>query len=403
MRAVMYGAGNIGRGFIGPVFERGGYFVQYVDVNRELVDALNARGTYPLRVIRDQAHEDQPVGHFEAIDGKDAGKVAEAIASADIMATALGAKILPLIAPVLAEGIRRRFARTDKTLDIIVCENLMDANLVLAGLIKSHMTPEEQQLFDQRVGLVEASIGRMVPVQTEAMRDGDPLRVCVEEYAFLPVDKAGFKGEIPDLPGLTPFTPFDYYIRRKLFVHNMGHATCAYLGHYAEKTYIAEAIMDADTALVTQNAMLESLTALYRRYQVPADALLNHIWDLLGRFANTGLGDTCQRVGADIARKMARDDRMIGSALLCLEMGVRPDYIALGAALALYQHMKEQSLEVTEEAAQKALSALSGLGAETELSGIIMGYMQLLIKGASVAELRLAASEGKRKHLEPVV
>ena len=403
MRAVMYGAGNIGRGFIGPVFSWGGCFVQFVDVNQGLVDALNARGSYPLRVIRDEAHEDLPVDNFEAINGRDQDRTAQAIADCDLMATAVGAAILPLIAPVMAEGLKRRFAKTDKPLDIIVCENLMDADQVLAQLIKQRLDPEEQALFDARVGLVEASIGRMVPVQTEAMRAGDPLRVCVEEYAFLPVDKAGFKGQIPELPGLTPFTPFDYYIRRKLYVHNMGHATCAYLGHYAGSTYIAQAIRDADIALVTQNAMLESFTALYRRFQAPADALLNHIYDLLGRFANTGLGDTCQRVGADIPRKMAREDRMIGSALLCLEMGVRPDYIALGAALALGQYLKEQGRPLTEAEVLKALLALSGLGPQEELAQIIMAYFPLVAANASLRELRLAAWENKRRCLGPVV
>ena len=403
MRAVMYGAGNIGRGFIGPVFSRGGYFVQFVDVNKELVDTLNERGSYPLRIIRDQAHEDQPITGFEAINGREADKVAEAIAACDLMATAVGAKILPLIAPVMAEGLRRRFARTSGTLDIIVCENLMDAHLVLAGLIKSHLAEDERRIFEERVGLVEASIGRMVPVQTDAMRAGDALRVCVEEYAFLPVDRQGFKGKVPDLPGLTPFSPFDFYIRRKLFLHNMGHATCAYLGQYTGKTYIAEAIREADIAVVTQNAMLESMMALHRRYQVPADALMGHLMDLLGRFANTGLGDTCQRVGADIPRKMAPADRMIGSALLCLEMGVRPDYIALGAALALSQYLKEQGLAQTEAEARKALESLSGLGADAPLTGIIMGYFALAARGASVEELRLAAAENKRTHRVPVV
>ncbi len=403
MRAVMYGAGNIGRGFIGPAFVRGGYHVAFVDVNRELVDLLNERGSYPLRVIRDDQHTDYPVSDYEAIDGRDQDRVAEAIADSQLMATAVGAKVLPLIAPVLAEGIRRHFKRSGEPLDIIVCENLMDAHLVLAGLIKSHLNEEEQALFDARIGLVEASIGRMVPVQTEAMRAGDPLRVCVEPYDFLPVDAAGFKGQVPSLPRLTPFTPFDYYIRRKLFVHNMGHATCAYLGQYIGKTYIAEAIREADIAQVSQNAMLESMTALVRHYQVPADALMNHILDLLGRFHNTGLGDTCQRVGADIPRKMAREDRMIGAALHALQMGVRPDYIALGAACALHHYQIEQSLPQTGEAAQKALEALSGEPAGSPLTGMILDYMPLLFNGASLKDLRLAAADSKRKNLEPVV
>lgn len=145
------------------------------------------------------------------------------------------------------------------------------------------------------------------------------------------------------------------------------------------------------------------MTALYRRYQVPADALLNHIQDLLGRFANTGLGDTCQRVGADIPRKMAPDDRLIGSASLCLEMGIRPDYIALGAALALCQHLKEQNLPLTESEARIALEKLSGLEEDSSLAEIIIAYLPLIVEGATVSELRLAAAESKRRNLEPVV
>ena len=93
-------------------------------------------------------------------------------------------------------------------------------------------------MFDETVGLVEASIGRMVPVQTEEMKDGDPMRVSVEGYGFLPVDKAAFKGDIPSITNMVPFEPFDFYIKRKLYIHNMGHATCAYLGDLLGLEYI---------------------------------------------------------------------------------------------------------------------------------------------------------------------
>ena len=103
----------------------------------------------------------------------------------------------------------------------MICENLNDANKIFEGLIKEHLSPEECERFDDTIGLVEASIGRMVPVQTDEMKEGNPLRVCVEKYAYLPVDKAAFKGEIPMLKGLVPYEPFDYFIKRKLFIHNM--------------------------------------------------------------------------------------------------------------------------------------------------------------------------------------
>ena len=147
------------------------------------------------------------------------------------MATAVGARILKFIIGNIVAGLRKRWARTDKPLNIIICENLMDAEPDRREDAQgAPHRREECKLFDERVGLVEASIGRMVPVQTDEMKDGDPMRVCVERYGFLPTDKAAFKGEIPDIKNMVPFAPFDFYIKRKLYIHNMGHATCAYLG-----------------------------------------------------------------------------------------------------------------------------------------------------------------------------
>lgn len=64
-----------------------------------------------------------------------------------------------------------------KSLNINICENLLDANHYLEKLIKSELTEVEKVLFDKYVGLVEASIGRMVPVMTPEMQEGNILKV----------------------------------------------------------------------------------------------------------------------------------------------------------------------------------------------------------------------------------
>ena len=224
------------------------------------------------------------IEHVTAVNGNDQEAASEAIAGCDIMATAVGARILKFIVPNIVAGLRKRWARTDVPLNIIICENLMDANKVMEGMLKDLLTDEEKKHFDEKVGLVEASIGRMVPVQTEEMKDGDPMRVCVERYGFLPVDKAAFKGEIPEITNMVPFEPFDFYIKRKLYVHNMGHATCAYLGGYEGRKYIYQSIDDPEILNIVQNAMLESALALHKKYGVELDGLMLHITDLLGRF-----------------------------------------------------------------------------------------------------------------------
>ena len=212
MKAVMYGGGNIGRGFIGMLFSTSGYEVTFIDIMRPVVDTLNRDRCYPVRVISNEGFRDITVQNVSAVDGNDTAAAAEAIAQADIMATAVGVNVLKFIIPNLLAGLRLRRERNCPPFNIIICENLMDANHILARMLKEHMDPAEQAWFDENIGLVEASIGRMVPVQTEQMKDGNPLRVCVESYGFLPVDKDAFRGNIPEIENMVPFSPFVFYL-----------------------------------------------------------------------------------------------------------------------------------------------------------------------------------------------
>ena len=265
------------------------------------------------------------------------------------------------------------------------------------------LTDEEKKHFDEKVGLVEASIGRMVPVQTEEMKDGDPMRVCVERYGFLPVDKAAFKGEIPEITNMVPFEPFDFYIKRKLYVHNMGHATCAYLGGYEGRKYIYQSIDDPEILNIVQNAMLESALGLSKKYGVELESLMLHITDLLGRFRNAALKDTCKRVGGDPTRKLGAADRLIGSSLLCLEQGVKPAYIAVGAAGAVYRYLNEAGIEQSKEEAAKVLKDVSGLEADSELAGMILDMYAYFLEGEPVSALRRAAQAAKTAGLGRII
>ena len=209
-KAIMYGGGNIGRGFIGQVLYNSGYDVSFVDVNKELLGMLNTEKQYPVRILNEQGYEDIWIKNVSGIDGNDLESVSDAIADADICATAVGVNVLKFTAKPFAEGIKKRFAKKDaKPLDIIICENLIGADVYLRDLISEILSDEDKKLLDN-VGFVEASIGRMVPVQTETMKDGNPLRVCVERYDRLPVDKTAFRGEIPNIENLVPFSPFSF-------------------------------------------------------------------------------------------------------------------------------------------------------------------------------------------------
>jgi mannitol-1-phosphate 5-dehydrogenase len=402
-KAVMYGGGNIGRGFIGATFSQAGYAVTFVDVAEPVVKALQEKNTYPVRYVSNEGHEDVGVQNVTAVNGNDGAEVARCIADCDIMATAVGVRVLPWIVPNIVASLRLRWAEQKAPLNIIICENLMNANHVLEGMIKEKLTQEECALFDETVGLVEASIGRMVPVQTEEMKDGDPLRVCVEKYGYLPVDKAAFKGEIPEIANLVPYSPFDFYLKRKLYIHNMGHATCAYLGDILGLDYIYQSVDVADVYILTKNAMLESAQALAAQYDAPIKPLMDHIDDLLGRFTNAALGDTCQRVGGDPARKLSPEDRLIGAGKLALQQGITPCYIAVGTAAGVRRYLEENSREQTMENAVQVLQEVSGLAQEDPLAQMILSVYQRILSGAGIADLRREAGRLRAKSLKNTV
>ena len=404
MNAVMYGGGNIGRGFIGALLSQSGYRVTFIDVAEPVVKHLQEKGCYPIRYVESTGYEDVLVENVTAVNGNDTEAASDVIANCDIMATAVGARILKFIVPNIVAGLRKRWAMGDKPLNIIVCENLMDANLVVEGMIKEQLTEEEKAKFDATVGLVEASIGRMVPVQTEEMKDGEPMRVCVERYGFLPTDKAAFKGEIPQIKNMVPFAPFDFYIKRKLYVHNMGHATCAYLGDLLGLEYIYQSIDVADVRILVQNAMLESAMALSGKYGVELGGIMMHITDLLNRFTNAALRDTCARVGGDPGRKLSPDDRLIGSSTLALAQGITPAYIAVGAAAGLHRYIKEaEGMEQGMDAAKQVLTEVSKLDTDSELAKLILAMYEKILAGCSVADLRHAADAVKTKSLTAII
>ena len=403
-KAIMYGGGNIGRGFIGALLSQSGFEVTFIDVAEPVVKALQENHTYPVRYVSSEGHRDVWIQNVTAVNGNDTEAATDAIANCDIMATAVGARILKFIVPNIVAGLRKRWAMNGGPLNIIICENLMDANKVLEGMLKEQLTAEECAKFDETVGLVEASIGRMVPVQTEEMKDGEPMRVCVERYGFLPTDKAAFKGGVPEIKNMVPFAPFDFYIKRKLYVHNMGHATCAYLGDLLGLQYIYQSIDVADVRILVQNAMLESAMALSKKYGVAYEDIVMHITDLLNRFTNAALMDTCARVGGDPGRKLSADDRLIGSSVLAIEQGITPAYIAVGAAAGLHRYINEaEGMEQGMDAAKQVLTEVSKLDAESKLAQMILAMYGKILSGATVAELRRAADGVKAESLSAII
>jgi len=308
---VQWGGGNIGRSFIGQVFSLSNYRVTFIDIDKHLITSLNESGEYVVKAVTGNSSKDMLIKNVSAIDANNQKEVHEAIAKAALMGVSVGRNVWPHIAKSLALAISYRYAENPKKpLDIILAENIHNASSFVTSLLLPHLPKDFP--FDKYVGLIETSIGKMVPIQ----ESNNILELKAEPYNELIVDKDGFKNPIPNVAPLHPVSPIGAYVDRKLFIHNLGHAATAYLGYLAHPHIetIAQVIQDENVSSLVRLAMIQSSDVLLELYPTvfTQKDLLEHIDDLLSRFKNAALGDTVFRVGRDLKRKLRFDDRLMG-------------------------------------------------------------------------------------------
>jgi mannitol-1-phosphate 5-dehydrogenase len=377
--AVIFGAGNVGRGFIGQLYSESGYRVTFVDVDQPLLDALNARGAYTIRLVTDEQVEEVQVAPVRALHASNVAEVADAVAHAEIGATAVGANVLKHISPNVAAGVKRRAELSVTTpLNLIICENLKNAAAQFRAMIKNALDVSYHAYFDQHVGLVDTVIARMVPIMPGEIRAFDPSLIIVEPYKELPVDRTAFVGAIPAIVGMIPYAPFSFYTERKLYVHNAGHAVLGYLGYLAGYEYGYQALADAAIYARVHSAMRESQRALEKKYNLASGALDENVADLLQRFRSRALGDTIFRLARDPLRKLAHDDRLIGAALNALGQGIPPENLVSGIVAALAFHhpadpaAQDLQSRLAREGLMKVLEEVCGLKPDEPLTKMIV-------------------------------
>jgi Mannitol-1-phosphate/altronate dehydrogenases len=373
---VQFGAGAIGRGFLGQLWSEGGYEVVFVDVDRNLVDWLNREGRYPLRLEATDGKETEiAVAPVRALHVGETDAVASEVASCAFVATAVGAAHAPevgraLIAPGLA--LRYGAGGANTPLNVLCCENGLDVPPALAAALGGD---------SDRFGVVQTVVGRMVPPPQGPEGGENPLLVVAEPYKRLPFYAGDWRGELPEVPGLVPVTSalgWELEEARKIFTHNGGHALLAYHGYLAGHEFVYQAAEDAAIVAELHGFWGEVDAYLARSPMAPlfdAAEQADFEEDLLRRFRNRVLRDTVIRVGRDPVRKLGGNDRLVGAALRCLAAGVEPTHGARAIAAALRFDPEGDSSAAEVQAVVRggagvaaALERFAGLPAEHPLS-----------------------------------
>lgn len=385
--AVIFGAGSVGRGFLGQLFSESGYEVVFVDIDEPLVESLASRGSYTLRLAGLDKVEDLTIGPVRAISGLHTERMATEVVRASLMATAVGVRALAAIAKPIATGLAQRWEAGQTTpLNLIICENLHDAPHLLRSYVREALPDGLKPYVQERVGFVPAVIARMSPVPTPEQRAAALTLIVAEPYKVLPVDRKAFVGDIPQIVGMEPVAPFTAYVERKLYIHNTAHAMLGYLGYRRGYAFGYEALDDPWVRPLLDQALDEARRALVAEHGFEPVAFQEHIGYLLLRFANRALADPVSRLARDPLRKLAPGDRLVGAARLAERHSIRPEGLGWGIAAALAYdnpddtHAMELQARLTREGLTGILHRLCAIQENESLADLVRSRYRLLLE-----------------------
>ncbi len=374
-KAVHFGAGNIGRGFIGLLLSQSGYELTFVDINPELINAINTYKEYTVRIVSEKCEELKVTG-IQGLMSSQEDQVTKAIASSEIVTTAVGPKVLKNLAPTIALALRLKITENlTQPLNIIACENMIGASESLKEEVFKHLQPEEITKLKNIVGFPNAAVDRIVPPEDDS---NDLLSVSVEPYFEWVVNKNGFVPPIPSIKGMQVVTNLEAYVQRKIFTLNTGHAIAAYLGYVKGYRTIREALEDQQVYKIVKGAMEESGKYLIHRFGFSPKEHSEYIEKTLERFQNPYLEDSVVRVARQPIRKLGPQDRLVFPAKEALRIGVTPRNISKGIAAALkfdWQGDEEAVVlqaMIKEKGVKKVIAQICDISGNSVLSEMIV-------------------------------
>ncbi|MHA3996920.1 mannitol-1-phosphate 5-dehydrogenase [Lactococcus cremoris] len=365
-KAVHFGAGNIGRGFIGKILSKNGFEIYFVDTNKAIIDELNTRHSYEIGIASSSPEKISVSGVFGINNGENPKDVIEAIAQADIVTTAIGPNILPYIAELVAKGIQKRKEENKQVqIDIIACENMIGGSEFLEKKVAEYLSDSDKVYLANYIGFPNAAVDRIVPGQ----KHEDLLYVEVEPFCEWVIDESQIKNKSFKLEGVHYASNLEPFIERKLFSVNSGHATVAYSSAYKGYKTILEGLQHKEILSALKGVQKETralLLAKWPQYFTEEDLMSYHQM-IISRFANPKIIDEVTRVARTPIRKLGYDERFIRPIRELNERGLSyQNHLDIVGKIFAYQDENDsQSVQLQEKLStmdfQRLIEEVTGL------------------------------------------
>jgi mannitol-1-phosphate 5-dehydrogenase len=350
-KAIIFGAGKTGRGFAAHLAHLGGYEVVLIDKDHQLVTALMNAGKFDIQVLGNESQNcticPKAVYHINDTEWY------KEMLSAGLLFSSVFGNNLEELAKDLAEGFKARYSSNpDKRINLITCENFTDAALFLKKNVSQKLDDKMKKWLNENVGFSESIVLRTC---IEAGENQDPLTIMAQNFFELPCDGEAFKGEIPDVYGLKPHANFSNLLRRKIFTYNCINAVITYLGAKKGYTQLYEGGNDPKIIAIARQAAIETSEAQIAEFGFDRKEQYEWVEAAFTKFADTSSPDTISRNGADPARKLSQNDRLVGPSMLAIKHNIRPKGLLKGILAAFDFYDEERKIKFTDQISEKGI------------------------------------------------
>jgi len=370
MRAVHFGAGNIGRGFIGALLQDAGYHVVFADVNQDLLDQMSKAGEYDLIEVGEGGRR-VTYSNFSCVNSvTEHDALVREIAGADIVTASVGATILPRIAGTIAQGIDAR--QGQKPLIVMACENSINASDSLLKEVARHTAQATSAIF------ANTAVDRIVRIQSGDIAPS----VEVEAVSELVIENKNLGDYELEIPGATMVPELAPYIERKLYTVNTAHCATAYLGQRAGFETIAQTLSDEAIYSEVRATLTETSRALVLKHGLSESKQDAYVFKTMARLQNPLIDDSVERVGRDPLRKLSRTERLIGPAAYLAEHSVEPKALlaVVGAALVFHNPddptVTDLQNKLTSLTPEVFVEQICGINPQHPLFGSLRGVVE---------------------------
>lgn len=382
MKNLHFGAGNIGRGFIGELLNKSGYHITFVDINKEVVNDLKHRDTYTIKIL-DENIEEIELNNFDALNiAEEKEELYKAIGEVELVTTSIGPNVLPIIAKDIAEGLKLKVANSNtKLLDIIACENMIEGSDFLKQEIYKQLTAEEQKFVEVYVGFPNSAVDRIVPAQ----KHEDVLLVEVEKFCEWVIEEDKIKVEknknIENVHYVKDLNPF---IERKLFTVNTGHAALSYIANYLGIELVSDGAKHTEVRKDFIAVLEETSALLEKKWGFSKEEMTAYRNKTIKRFENPRIVDNVSRICRTPIRKLGYNERFIKPIRETEELGLSNSALlrACSYILTFKSIEDEQSLKleklIVEKGVVEALREVTELTDEVLLNKIKDSYEKLI-------------------------